>query len=295
MKPAKSLPVLPPLRDAAGAELMAGLAELTAQGPDAAELASLATRLSLLGLPMTLPAPSAAAPTPSSGWKWGLAAGAAASGVALWLALRSAPPLAPTSTRAPASAANIARPSERAPSPRAASSSRDGSITPQGGSATLTEPAPLAPQPAAQAPASVPQADARLDGALARPDTVEPEPTLEPTANTSPSPRPKPGSKVPQLVDTQGATSADGSQPSELEILRGARLVLQSSPSEALRLTTQHQTSYPSGKLTQERELIAISALVALGRRTAALTRASSFERNFPNSAYRKQVSELLQ
>jgi hypothetical protein len=82
--------------------------------------------------------------------------------------------------------------------------------------------------------------------------------------------------------------------PSEIELLREARLALRSSPASALAVTEQHGRLYPRGKLTQERELIAISALMALGRRTAALSRVSAFERAFPGSPYRKQIAELL-
>jgi hypothetical protein len=77
-------------------------------------------------------------------------------------------------------------------------------------------------------------------------------------------------------------------------LLRDARLAIRSSPAAALGLVDRHSQLYPQGKLTQERELIAISALVAMGRRTAALSRAASFEKSFPGSAYRKQVEELL-
>jgi hypothetical protein len=80
----------------------------------------------------------------------------------------------------------------------------------------------------------------------------------------------------------------------ELELLRDARLALRQSPARALQLTDEHARQYPQGKLTQERELIAVSALVALGRRTAALGRAASFERLYPTSPYRKQMGDLL-
>lgn len=79
-----------------------------------------------------------------------------------------------------------------------------------------------------------------------------------------------------------------------MELLRDARLVLRQSPSRALELTDEHARLYPQGKMTQERELLAVSALVALGRRTAALSRAASFERQFPTSPYRKQLGDLL-
>jgi hypothetical protein len=82
--------------------------------------------------------------------------------------------------------------------------------------------------------------------------------------------------------------------PSEIELLRDARLALRQSPERALALAERHAQLYPQGRLTQERELLAISALVSLGRRTAALARGVRFERTFPSSPYRKQVGELL-
>jgi hypothetical protein len=78
-------------------------------------------------------------------------------------------------------------------------------------------------------------------------------------------------------------------------LLRDARLALRQSPARALQLTDEHARLYPRGKLTQERELIAVSALVGLGRRTAALSRAANFERLYPSSPYRKQMGDLLQ
>jgi hypothetical protein len=82
--------------------------------------------------------------------------------------------------------------------------------------------------------------------------------------------------------------------PSEIELLRDARFALKQSPARALELTDQHARLYPAGKLMQERELIAITALVSLGRRTAALSRGASFERAFPRSPYTEQLNELL-
>lgn len=90
-------------------------------------------------------------------------------------------------------------------------------------------------------------------------------------------------------VGLQSATTA-----SEIELLREARLALRRSPTAAFELTEQHARAYPSGKLVQERELIAVSALIATGRRTAALSRAARFEQAFPQSPYRKQLAELL-
>jgi hypothetical protein len=79
-----------------------------------------------------------------------------------------------------------------------------------------------------------------------------------------------------------------------MDLLRDARLALRQSPERALELAERHAQVYPQGRLTQERELLAISALVSLGRRTAALSRGARFERSFPSSPYRKQLGELL-
>jgi len=93
---------------------------------------------------------------------------------------------------------------------------------------------------------------------------------------------------------TSPLSPADAALPSELELLRDARQALRQSPTRALQLTDEHARLYPRGKLTQERELIAVSALVGLGRRTAALSRVANFERLYPSSPYRKQMGDLL-
>ena len=82
--------------------------------------------------------------------------------------------------------------------------------------------------------------------------------------------------------------------PSEIELLRDARLALKQAPARALEFVEAHARAYPGGKLTQERELMGISALVALGRRTAALSRGARFQHDFPSSPYRDQVEQLL-
>jgi hypothetical protein len=84
-------------------------------------------------------------------------------------------------------------------------------------------------------------------------------------------------SHTPFKDATRAASSAQAetpalraAAPSEIELLRDARLALKQAPARALTLVEAHTRAYPAGKLTQERELIGISALVALGRRTAA-------------------------
>jgi hypothetical protein len=306
LKPVDAAADLLRLGERSGSDLASALRELSVRGPDATELASLATRLSLQGIAMTAPSTAttaSAAGVPAArgaGWKLALAGTVAISGVGLWLLLRaptapSAPQAAPTPTRAPV-----------------ANAAQSGGISAGrlalGASAGAAAAAPLAP-PALGAttasPSSTPASSASPQASPPAVQAREATPTLsqpaEPLSHHEGQVRST--SSPAQRSAVSGATTASGAEaaatdaalPSELELLRGARLALKGSPVEALRLVEQHRASYPGGKLTQERELIAISALLALGRRTAALSRAASFERAFPASPYRKQIGELLQ
>jgi hypothetical protein len=80
----------------------------------------------------------------------------------------------------------------------------------------------------------------------------------------------------------------------ELALLQRASDAVASRPEEALRLADQDAFIYPAGALAQERELIAIQALVRLGRRSEASLRADQFFRNFPGSAHRPRILALL-
>ena len=309
MKPVDSLGELHRLRDASSPALTSALQGLAARGPDASELASLAGRLALQGVPMNgpAPAPRGASATPVAGWKLALAGTAATVGVGAWL-LWGTPPSEHLPRAQPAEIGFVAPPasSQSAPQlqqangapPTVASAVGTQRRAPEPGDAPAAAPSVTTlPEPAALNAAPHTAALVQPQTNLVQPQTnlVQPQTTAdlaahEPApATRSPSADPGPGSLA--TATSTGTANA----PSELELLRGARLALKSSPAEALRLAEQHRSSYPTGKLSQERELIAISALAALGRRTAALVRAASFERAFPTSPYRKQIGELLQ
>lgn len=278
--------------------LASGLAALRDHGPDAAELASLASRLALQGIDVSVQQP----PARVNPWKkWTLGGLGGTSAVVVWWALHGSQPT-PSGT-APGGEAGLLR-----------------SAT----TAVTAEPvAPRRPSLAAvDRGAPVPAAES----ASPNPASVSPSTTANGTA-TSPVAEPGPsnalheGKSGSDLRETAGsssdravamphgaaAASAAASAPqgaplsvgpavpaSELELLRDARLALRQSPARALQLTEEHARSYPRGKMTQERELIAVSALVALGRRAAALSRAANFERLYPTSPYRKQMNDLL-
>lgn len=297
MKPVDSPAELLRLGDQSGSELASALRALSQRGPDATELASLATRLALQGVAMAPAAGAAPAPSALHGGRWKLAllGTAALSGLGFWLFSRAPTPAAAPSL-APSSVGLVS-----AVQPSNASGQRV-TVEPLGRPAS---PGPRSPAPSASAASSA----STSTSTSTSPSAVEVSEATQalqagaptPAGVIEPLPRAaalvKGKSSVAQGALENGAevSAPDAAQPTELELLRGARLALKGSPAEALRLVEQHRASYPSGKLTQERELIAISALVALGRRTAALSRASSFEHAFPTSPYRKQIGELLQ
>jgi hypothetical protein len=103
----------------------------------------------------------------------------------------------------------------------------------------------------------------------------------------------------PNWTQAAPPPSAAAEQPSaspegEVSLLQRASDAVASAPDVALRLTDQHAGSYPGGALAQERELIAIQALVRLGRQTEARERANQFLRAFPGSAHWPRIVALL-
>lgn len=80
----------------------------------------------------------------------------------------------------------------------------------------------------------------------------------------------------------------------EVALLGRAQHELVSDPGSALSATEEHARRYPSGALLQEREFIAIQALVRLGRRSEAATRAAQFRSRFPESAHLRRIDILL-
>ena len=80
----------------------------------------------------------------------------------------------------------------------------------------------------------------------------------------------------------------------EVSYLRRARNALQSDPARALSIADQHPSRFPRGALDQERELIAIDALVRLGRSAEARERADRFRARYPSSAHLGRVNALV-
>jgi hypothetical protein len=93
------------------------------------------------------------------------------------------------------------------------------------------------------------------------------------------------GSSVPQQT----------SIPPELQLLALAQRALRDDPEQALELATQHARAYPTGAFVEEREAIAIEALIASGRASAGRARGQTFLSRYKSSAYAPRVAHLIQ
>jgi hypothetical protein len=291
----------------AGGRLGASLNELCQREPDAARLEKIARGLAAHGVvlaPLPVEAP-AQQPVPG-GWSLlgkivvGLAALALVGSLAA-LAARGpearseklADPRSPDGRAAPAQ--DVVSKQE----PQAARASAPGSpATPPIQAAEAD--ADVLP-PAADAPALAPnQTDREVEpgerqavvAAAAAPDREVPSNAS--TAGAGRTTRSSTTSADRAVTSAPSSPSSADTQSSEIALLQEARASLASSPAAALNLTAQHRELYPRGKLVQERELIAITALKKLGRGDEASRRADHFRRTYPRSAYLKQIDRVV-
>lgn len=272
-------------------ELKRALDAVKQQLPDPQQLATLAAGLSQIGISVAPSQP--AAPSTQSAARLKLLLGAGVVGpLAIALLLGRMPtahfPAAasPTTPPTPASASS----SQAAPPGSALHSNPR---HPLQASSRVSEAAAAGAPSAISSAGDATTAESALRPALGTAALVQAAPpaTLVSTA-TAEHARP-PVASARATTDTIGPGVV--ARPTEVALLRDARLALNHDPSEALALAERHRVLFARGAMIQERELIAISALARLGRHTAVLARASQFERDFPTSPYRKQVSALAQ
>jgi hypothetical protein len=133
---------------------------------------------------------------------------------------------------------------------------------------------------------------------LTMPALPQPHEEATPVATTSTSPvlasavvsarAPRPGTSTTEVVDDGAPKETEG------ELLRRAHDALSGDPAKALALTEEHTKRFPGGMLGQERELVAIEALIKLGRIGQARVRGASFLQRFPTSAHARRVRTLV-
>jgi hypothetical protein len=150
------------------------------------------------------------------------------------------------------------------------------SPTPPVAAAPLTPPLPVA------------RTTFRADPPLLLPPTSrsDEQDTAPPTA-TGPH-------KAPSADSTAAPSALTLPSEDELSILHRAQQALRMNPALALSLSARHELEFTSGALAQEREVIAIDALLRLGRTADAEARAQRFEAKYAGSAHVRRVQQLL-
>jgi hypothetical protein len=116
-------------------------------------------------------------------------------------------------------------------------------------------------------------------------------------AATTATPTPTPTViETPAAVETPAPTPPPPPAPlDETKLVGRAQSDLLTNPARALSECNDVAKQLPHGELAQEREVIAIDALVRLGRRDEANARASRFEAAYPQSAYRRRIDAILE
>ncbi|HVJ93345.1 MAG TPA: hypothetical protein VM580_26270 [Labilithrix sp.] len=110
-------------------------------------------------------------------------------------------------------------------------------------------------------------------------------------------PEPAPAQESAPLARATANPASVRAEParSESAILTEAHeAMLRGEPARALALTSDHAGSYPRGALAQERDLIAIESLVALGRRDEARRQGALFRGRYPSSSHIARIDELV-
>ncbi len=112
-----------------------------------------------------------------------------------------------------------------------------------------------------------------------------------PAASAAPSALARAASSV-----RPAASEADpaASEKAEVALLAAAQAALGARPLETLARCDEHAARFASGTLVQEREVLAIDALLRLGRRPEAEARASRFRAAFPRSGHLRRIEALL-
>ncbi len=123
--------------------------------------------------------------------------------------------------------------------------------------------------------------------------SVDQLPTAQPSTEVAAGARPV-ASPVKPSAKPQAGTSAANRSASELELLQHAQAIVSSDPRGSLALTNEHARDYPSGEFVQERETIAVEALVHLGQKEEARRRARALLERFPRTPYSAKVAMLL-
>lgn len=159
------------------------------------------------------------------------------------------------------------------------------------GSAEHTAPSPPSESPALGA--STPSVAGDAAGVLAPDDAPrEQDAALDPLPGP-PTPSERSSGRAGKAPANPSAPLVEA--PPEVPLVRAAQdALVQRRYGDALRDAERHRVAHPRGALAQEREVIAIEALVGLGRRDEAQRRADRFRSEHPTSPHVRRIETVL-
>jgi hypothetical protein len=147
-------------------------------------------------------------------------------------------------------------------------------------------------QAKANAPAEAPPAIEPAPVAVA--DNPAPPDVRQPAASTH-APRVTHATRTNARA-VEAATEAPSALQAESRLLASARSKFAGGdPQGALDDIARLSARFPRGKLAQEREVVAIDCLAALGNREAARSRALAFLARFPSGPYAAHVRQVVE
>jgi hypothetical protein len=103
-----------------------------------------------------------------------------------------------------------------------------------------------------------------------------------------------PKASAPKLAARRAIEPAADSLAREAALIEAARRTVHARPAEALKMLEIHRGEFPGGQLGAEREFLAVSALVQLGRKAEAQARGGALVAQYPGSTYAQRVPALL-
>jgi hypothetical protein len=104
-------------------------------------------------------------------------------------------------------------------------------------------------------------------------------------APLAPDPAPRADTAAPAPAPTEGE---------EIALLARAHESLHERPAESLALCRKHETEFAGGRFAEEREAVAIEALVYLHRADDAERRFARFQKAYPMSSHRVHLADLF-
>jgi hypothetical protein len=98
---------------------------------------------------------------------------------------------------------------------------------------------------------------------------------------------------APSVRPTAKSQQESGSE--EIQLLSRARKAdARHDYAEVLSVLSEHERTFPAGRLSEEREVLRVKALVGLGRTDQARRSAARFRRQFPKSVLLHKLDEML-